>query len=245
MSFTGWGIPLISAEEFTPTDIAGLVAWYDFSDISTLWQDAARSSAITTNGQTILGVTDKSGSGFHLSAVTNGPTYTTGAQNGLSVARFDGANDELLTSSNVVSQPDTIFLVGKKNDTTDIEHLCDGADATHRQVIGIVTNKFALHAGVTLDSGVAVDTTARVFCGVCNGASSKLFLSGGTPASGDAGTQVLSSGLNFGRDQSSGGPWTAMDLDEVLIYNSSLSNPNLNLAGNYLESKWALTWTDV
>jgi hypothetical protein len=43
-------------------------AWYDFTDMSTLFQDAARTIPVTAAGQTVAGVTDKSGRGLHLSA---------------------------------------------------------------------------------------------------------------------------------------------------------------------------------
>src|SRR3954462_5646455 len=102
-----------TAAAFTPTSISGLVAWYDFSDITTLWKDTGRTSAVTANADIIKGVTDKSGTGNHLSEATNGPTYTTGAQNGKSAAVFDGSNDQLATGVVTISQPDTIAMVAK------------------------------------------------------------------------------------------------------------------------------------
>lgn len=81
---------------FLPNSIAGLVGWWDFSDITSLFQDDARTVPITADGQTIGGVTDRSGSGNHLSQVTAGSraTYKVGVQNGLSVARLDGTSDD-------------------------------------------------------------------------------------------------------------------------------------------------------
>ena len=95
---------------------AGLKAWYDFSDISTLWQDTARTSAITADAQTIGGVTDKSGTGRHLQAPTtaNEPAYKTGIIAGKSIARLDGTDDRLSAVSWVGDASWTFFIVAQK-----------------------------------------------------------------------------------------------------------------------------------
>ena len=82
-----------------PDQVGGTIAyWYDFSDISTLFQDTARTTPITTDGQTVKGVTDKSGNAYHLSEATNGPTYKASPSpslNGHAAIQFDGSNDRL------------------------------------------------------------------------------------------------------------------------------------------------------
>lgn len=94
----GGGAPV--APPFSPTDIVGMKMWLDFSDLATLFQDIARTSPITTDGQTILAVLDKSAT---VTQYQNnpGPVYKENIQNGLSVARFDGINN-LLGSSALV-----------------------------------------------------------------------------------------------------------------------------------------------
>lgn len=90
------------AAGFTPASLfaAGAGgAWYDWSDLSTLFQDAARTVPVTASGQTVGGVTDKSGFGFHLSQATAAarPVYIeSGGQRYLA---FDGVDDTLASAS--------------------------------------------------------------------------------------------------------------------------------------------------
>ena len=58
---------------------ADLHTWLDFTDVSTLFQDKTRTAAVTANGQSVLGVNDKSGNGYHYNALSlpaNSPVAT-------------------------------------------------------------------------------------------------------------------------------------------------------------------------
>lgn len=84
---------------FTPASLSGLIAWYDPSDLTTLFQDFAMTVPVTTDGQAVAAIADKSGNGRHARQVTAGfrPVYNTdGQQRWLS---FDGANDVLAVAS--------------------------------------------------------------------------------------------------------------------------------------------------
>lgn len=57
------------APSFSPSDLftAGVKgAWYDPSDLSSLFQDAAGTIPVTADGQTVGRISDKSGNGMHL-----------------------------------------------------------------------------------------------------------------------------------------------------------------------------------
>jgi hypothetical protein len=79
-------------------------AWYDFSDLSTLFQDTAATSPVTADGQSVARVNDKSGNGRHLTQATAGfrPLYKTSG--GLSWLESDGVDDVL--------KPATQFMTG-------------------------------------------------------------------------------------------------------------------------------------
>ncbi len=65
-------------------------AWYDPSDLSHMWQDTAGTVAVTTDGQSVLRIDDKSGNGLHLTQATGAlaPLYKTSG--GLHWLQFNG-----------------------------------------------------------------------------------------------------------------------------------------------------------
>ena len=84
---------------FSPASIAGLTAWWDASDSSTLFDADTGGSSTAADGE-VGRVEDKSGASRHLieSTSANRPVRKTGIQNSLDVLRFDGTNDRMVTS---------------------------------------------------------------------------------------------------------------------------------------------------
>ena len=141
---------VVGGTSFTPTDITGSVIWWDFSvAASNLWQNTIRSTVVTTDGQFIQGVTDKSGAGHHgQSGGTTGssPLYKTAIINGKSVARFDGTDDFLGNFCSVHSR-------------RDLEHLHRREEAQRRagvQSVPLVDGDGPRHARDVLGNGLGV-----------------------------------------------------------------------------------------
>lgn len=97
--------PRASGGGFDPRSIAGLSAWWDFAD----------SAQITLNGGNISQILDKSGTGRTASQGTAAqqPALTASAQNGMSMATFDGSNDHLTYGSDLFTFTGaaTVFIV--------------------------------------------------------------------------------------------------------------------------------------
>jgi len=74
-------------------------AWYDPSDLATLFQDSAGTVPVTASGQPVGLMCDKSGNGNHAAQATAAkrPTYQT--RDGLHWLGFDGVNDFLVTQT--------------------------------------------------------------------------------------------------------------------------------------------------
>jgi hypothetical protein len=74
-------------------------AWYDPSDLSTMFQDSAGTTPVTADGQPVGKILDKSGNGNHATQATSAarPLYKTdGTYHWL---QFDGVDDGLASSS--------------------------------------------------------------------------------------------------------------------------------------------------
>lgn len=107
---------------FTPIDPATLspTGWYDPSDLSTLWQDTAATSPVTTDGQSVARINDKSGNGRNLTQASAGgrPIYHTSG--GLHWLEFDGSDDALnaaVAVSNFIANSAHEVCVGFRADT--------------------------------------------------------------------------------------------------------------------------------
>lgn len=74
-------------------------AWYDPSDLSTLFQDAAGTTPVTTTGQSVRKILDKSGNGNHATAPSDAARPVLQIDgNGKYYLYFDGVDDCLTTT---------------------------------------------------------------------------------------------------------------------------------------------------
>jgi len=86
-------------------------AWYDPSDLSTLFQDAAGTTPVTALGQPVGLMLDKSGNGNHASQATSTARPTLGQDaNGKRYLKFDGVDDFLVTPSIDFTGTDKMFV---------------------------------------------------------------------------------------------------------------------------------------
>lgn len=90
--------PGVGGGGFSPSDGASLEAWYDPSDLSTLFQDQAGTTPVTAAGQVVGRMLDKSGLGRHKTWLTDKPTYQVDG-NGKSYISGDGTNDQMQVAS--------------------------------------------------------------------------------------------------------------------------------------------------
>lgn len=117
--------PTLTAPIFTPAILFGSGeegCWYDPSDLSTMYQDAAGTTPVTSHNDPVGLIQDKSGNAYHMTQSTAGfrPLYQTDGV--LHWLKFDGVDDFLLTTNNVnwtgVTQLSIFSGFEKTSDTT-------------------------------------------------------------------------------------------------------------------------------
>lgn len=221
---------------FSPLDLDPVV-WGDFSDVGTLFKDAARTVPVTADADVILGMTDKSGNGNHFSIGANGPQYKTGIQNGLSAGFGNGGRNIKTGAFTEIAQPNTIFLVAKETGNVATQIFCDGIAVGKRSLIYHTTSGVNYNAGANRVNAAKATTTV-LYTVIFNGVSSVLYKNGAQLDTGNAGTNALT-GVTLFSDYLGNSKLTGHIMEYILV-NGAVGSPNLGNTHTYLNTKWAI-----
>lgn len=85
-----------AAGAWAPSMLSGIYAYYDATDISTLWKDTAGTDPVTTAGDLVARIDDLSGNGHHLLQATSGSRGAYASGGGITM---DGTADVYLEST--------------------------------------------------------------------------------------------------------------------------------------------------
>lgn len=150
------------------------------------------------------------------------------------------ANTNCLVTQSNIAQPNTIALASKHNSQVLNGHWVDGNTLSPRSVIGVngsPATSYILFSGSSVTGG-ALDLSTHALIGIFNGASSSLKIDGGTPISGNAGTQ----GINDFVIGSAKGSGAAIGMNgligEFIVFNSSISAGDQTLIRTSWQSYW-------
>ncbi len=205
-------------------------------------------NTVTTNPGTVLNAIgtwrDLSGLGNNATQSTQAkkPGYRTNTLNGKPIIRFDGTDDVLITTTASISQPFTIFLVYIQRAWVGGSRLIDAGggvgfiirqrgNSPQIEFYAGTSDEMTL-AGATIDAG-------GIFAGICDGADSLHFESGGSPDTGNPGTQSLGSSMEI----SSNTTVCQVDFAEVIVYNRRLNSMERVRVERYLSQKYGISIT--
>lgn len=236
---------------FGPASVSGLALWLDASDASTLFQDAAGTTAAAGDADPVGLWQDKSGNGRHVSQATSSarPSLKLGVQSAKNVIRFDGTDDFLgraaiglgsgnftviaVNSRGNVSR--TLFGEGSSGSNTPLmtlgysgggDLLGNCRDDTNVEVSGGLFT-------ATSDSAWHVNAFRRT------GASFKLWVDAATAtASATLSTQTVNQlGVGCLR-RVANAQFFSGDLAELQVYTAAVSDSDLALLAAQLKAKW-------
>jgi hypothetical protein len=139
----GWLIKTGGGVSFTPSLLFASGeqgAWYDPSDLSTLFQDAAATVPVTADSQPVRRVNDKSGRGNHIIAPSDAARPLFRDSGGLRWLQFDGVEDYLVTAMLTASGSDAQMWLGvRRTQTTTQFPFAYGANTSGGLEIGQLT----------------------------------------------------------------------------------------------------------
>lgn len=92
--------------------IPNVAAWYDPSDLTTLFQDDAATTPVTAAGQSVAVMRDKSGNNRHMTQATPGARPTYQSSGGLHWLQFDGTDDVMNAAVPVSAYPFDFHVAG-------------------------------------------------------------------------------------------------------------------------------------
>lgn len=215
---------------FAPTAITGLKMWFDAGRITGL-----------NDGDTIATWSDASGNGRHATSAA-GPTYKANIINGLPVARFNGSNQYLATTTTPsLAQPNTVFVVGKlSNAWTGDGAMFDSTTALGQffEIYPLDTKAYQMYAGFGVNSATTKTSKAfRIFEVTFAGASSSVIVDGATVVTGNSGSSGIA-GLRIG-SRGNNSKWLNGDIAEIMVFNANVSSSNRALIRAYLYQKYA------
>ncbi len=248
-------------QAFVPTDIAGIAGWYRVS------------SLMGINGSAIATWSDESGASNDATQAVaiHKPTlsFSAGPSGGHAVSFDATSNDQYLLANGLAptfsgSAPTfTFFIVNAFNNftppTANYWILSTRKTASNmHQFFGnnddpgiayAFTDDPGTHGSSVVDDTNTQDNQFEIFTVTSNTAAT-LYRGGvlsGTAAGGLPGTRTytpdtVAFGANVLVTSTDG---ANAHLCEVIVYDSALSSSNLNLVGNYLATKYGLSWTNI
>jgi hypothetical protein len=243
----GYAPYLVSAAQ--PTDLSNQYAWHDFSDVTHLFTDAAKTTPVAADADPISVASNKFTGTHDLTADSDAvrPVYKTGIQNSLGAGLWNGTDSNLV----IPEWPDadySVFIVARNSDAANgSDLLFQGALTRYLVVTGAsydaTSPRAVLHTGT--NGATAVNAVSRNFAALTNciveirksGTTYTCWINGDYATATQAGPSVFT---DIGKE-SVAGLWLDGYVMEMVKYSSALSNTDHARIRAGLAAKWAVT----
>lgn len=251
VSATSQGVVVVIA---SPLDIAGCKLWLKAD--GTLWQDDARTTPVTADGQAVGSLDDGSTAANHATQATAGnrPVFKTNIANGKPVIRFDGVNDFLASTTSATSaNTRTVLAVCKSTTAGGGTVFVNRPSGTRGFLARLLRSGGVTYVGGDLNTNATVAADlSTAWQSFCVGAwlqdpattylsfylnSTQYAVTAGNPPDLEAGT----AGYGLGRVNAGVAQYWTGDIAEWVVYDTQLSTANRNLVEQYLAAKYGIT----
>ncbi len=244
----GWGYPgSATVAAFDPSTVPGLTVWGKAD--GTLWQDDARTSAVTADGQTVGAADDITANANHLLQATAGkrPAYKINIQNGKPGLLFTKASAQYLAKAGILAnQPWYALIVAQPtfDPSATVGDLCDKQNIGSRRLIRAQSggSRVVSVAAGTVRGTVAQNTTYVFGGGIDSGASCFASVNGTEYAAEDLGSDNGGSGTALGiNGDLASFAWGGYIFEWMFFDNIPAAGTRTNLI-NYLNgaSRWSV-----
>lgn len=232
--------PTILANQFTPKAVANLTAWYDPSDLTTLFQDTAGTTPVTVDGDPVARVNDKSGNGYNLlqSNASKRPLYKTSG--GLKWLLFDGV-DDILSAAYTIAQPWVrVSAIRTPSPVSGGSQALGGVAINTGVLFFAGTTSIDIYSGGIVGSVPIVAGTDYCATERHNGASSRIATNNNGYQSGNAGA-TLPGGISVGGSQAAGSGFSAIRFYGGAVYAADVADADISQLRTLVGSKAGLT----
>jgi len=232
---------------FAPDTLSGLVFW--FKGGSTYWQDSGRTTPAVADGDPVAAWDDSSVGANHATTATAGyrPTLKTGANgiNGVSVLRWDGTDDNLVSAASASTKPFTLFAVCKPTSFAAGRAIVGAPSAGGMSTVITTGGKQeALKSGTAVIGDSTTALTAAAACIIELTYSSSggfaFYKAGVADGSGTGNQTFTSMSTVLGKDPGGGGSTFLGDIAEIIKYDAVLTANQLQAVENYLGNKYGI-----
>lgn len=231
----------------SPTEISGLLIWSDLSDPN-------GNGSLPSNNSTLSYIADKSGNGYHLNTTgpegsPSYPRWDASVKNGKGAGYF-GGNNAISKSSVAISLPSggvTSFIVVK----TDTLSTGGGSmminNGTPRQYINWYRNpgspyQYRWEAGPTpmANYDPSINTDWYILAGRQRSGADGFYWKDSKgysySATGESIINIATANYTLGQYSGNHNGY----IGEHIMYNSALTNTQIDLVFDYLKAKWAI-----
>lgn len=241
---------------FTPSAISGLQGWWDAKDTTSLFTTSAGSTNVAANDDPVGRWIDLSGNGRNLTQGTdaNRPTWHTG---GYVVFPGGAPSTVLLTSglncSSFLSTSDnTIFLVARWVGAPSLQIWGNPSGTGTNHITAVAGPKLratlwnggAGESQITSANNIAPDTN-YIMLVRRSGTSLEMAINGVAETPVVTSSTLTNLATPFGITAPSSSNVGGCRIYANLIYNVALSQANRNAIGQYLATRFGLSWTDL